>query len=100
MNGKQPIKSSHGYVMLGGLWTVLYSITQSPTFLGGYPTHFAHSYVHCQVLRRNVELRHIYWLKQPRNLCIELCLNFTTVALFNQNEWLSQLHVCPLNTWH
>ena len=36
MVSKQPIKGGHCYqcyVMVNGLWTVLYSITQSPTFL-------------------------------------------------------------------
>ena len=41
--GRQPIKGDHSHVMSDGLWTVLYSIAQSSTFLGGCPTHFAHS---------------------------------------------------------
>ena len=39
-DSKQPIKGGHCYVMLNGLWTVLYSI---PYVFGGHPTHFTMS---------------------------------------------------------
>ena len=56
MTGKQPIKGGHCYmyVMFDGMdygLSFINSITQPPTFLGAYPTHFA-VFVQCQVLRK------------------------------------------------
>ena len=52
---KQPTMGGHCYVMLDGLWTVLYSIIQPHTFLGGYPIYTFCTFfisVQCQVLRK------------------------------------------------
>ena len=64
--GKQPIKGGHCYI-LDGLWTVCYSIAQSPTFHGGHPSQILHI-LHAIITGFPVKIR-VFMCLQKESMC-------------------------------